>query len=304
MTTTDDAIADPATKDPSLSSQVGGTVLCPGPVMFPMASGAEADRWTQEFGYPLESQTGGISLGGMMDEVRESDDAGRFMLEVYDQIVAQKGGEGSETAAAFLSNFMPPMPQSGDQRRHYFRLVFADEILLSPTNPNIKLARRNGEQVAVTTGTLFGDQFPIVVAQYEPLSALNTSVVKTYSAAEAARKVIADVESINAMKPWLDWLIFGATVLTVFAGVGVTVGAIRVAATTGARLMATTALVFETSEGTEYITGFIGGRAQGYNPLKSAFKNIGGSANGASGAQTAEYIYNTCHIPRDYRPAS
>ena len=109
MTTTDDAIADPATKDPSLSSQVGGTVLCPGPVMFPMASGAEADRWTQEFGYPLESQTGGISLGGMIDEVRESDDAGRFMLEVYDQIVAQKGGEGSETAAAFLSNFMPPM---------------------------------------------------------------------------------------------------------------------------------------------------------------------------------------------------
>ena len=47
---------------------------------------------------------------------------------LYDQIVAQKGGEGSETAAAFLSNFMPPMPQSGDQRRHYFKLVFADEV--------------------------------------------------------------------------------------------------------------------------------------------------------------------------------
>ena len=83
MTTTDDAIADPATKDPSLSSQVGGTVLCPGPVMFPMASGAEADRWTHEFGYPLESQTGGISLGGIHDEP--------VMQEMLFQIAQQPG---------------------------------------------------------------------------------------------------------------------------------------------------------------------------------------------------------------------
>lgn len=311
MTTTDDAIADPATKDPSLSSQVGGTVLCPGPVMFPMASGAEADRWTQEFGYPLESQTGGISLGGMIDEVRESDEAGRFMLEVYDQIVAQKGGEGSETAAAFLSNFMPPMPQSGDQRRHYFKLVFADEVRHRTTSMSamgIPMASsrieayRSGQLIdsADPALNLLGSEIMVFsgpeVTSSQTAGFYHNTDTQRLTPTEAARSIISQVETANQMKPWLDWLIFGATVLTVFAGVGVTVGAIRVAATTGARLMATTALVFETSEGTEYITGFIGGRAQGYNPLKSAFKIIGGSANGASGAQTAEYIYNTLNI--------
>lgn len=57
-----------------------------------LAEGADANCWAQEFGYPLESQTGNISFGGLMDEVRASDEAGRFMLVVYNQFVAQNGG--------------------------------------------------------------------------------------------------------------------------------------------------------------------------------------------------------------------
>lgn len=50
----EEVIPDPAEDDPSLSAQVGEETFCAGPVMFPMAEGADADRWAQEFGYPLE----------------------------------------------------------------------------------------------------------------------------------------------------------------------------------------------------------------------------------------------------------
>lgn len=300
-------IEDPAATAPDLSAQAGGATICPGPVAFPMASGSDADRWTQEFGYPLESQTGGLSIGSLMDELRTSDEAGRFMLEVYDEIVAQKGGEGSEEAAAFLSNFMPPMPSSGDRREHYFKLVFADRIVdrvsTSVTwHAAMKDVYRDGALVISSDPLLnmMGNEIAIFVAPLRVSSSASLfsrdKPPKQISAARAARDVILEVENNNQMKPLLGWLIFGASFLLIFAGVGVTIGAVRVAATTGARLLASTALAFEVSDATEYVTGFIGGKGADYNPLREAFKNVGASASGASGAQTAEYIYNTLNI--------
>lgn len=300
-------IEDPAATAPDLSAQAGGATICPGPVAFPMASGSDADRWTQEFGYPLESQTGGLSIGSLMDELRTSDEAGRFMLEVYDEIVAQKGGEGSEEAAAFLSNFMPPMPSSGDRREHYFKLVFADKVIgrVSALGDAVVAAKeiyRDGTFVSSSDFmlNLLGNEIAIFVAPLQ--GSVVTSLFSRdkppdqMSAAQAARGVIQEVEFINHMKPWLGWLIFGAGFLLISAGVGVTIGAVRVSATTGARLLASTALVFEVSDATEYVTGFIGGKGADYNPLREAFKNVGASASGSSGAQTAEYIYNTLNI--------
>lgn len=308
MAESNQAIEDPAEADPSLSAQMGGEALCGGPVMFPMADGADADRWAREFGYPLESQTGNISIGGLMNELQAHDEAGRFMLEVYDEIVRLKGGEGSEGAAAFLSNFMPPMPNSGDQRRHYFKLIFADEVRLPPGststwNPTNSSAYRDGQLITMSDPAtdLLGSELKILVAPYQTsttfsiLTGVSTQEM-SISASRAAQEIISEVESSNRMKPWIDWLIFGANVLTVFAGVGVTVGAVRIAATAGARLMASTALVFEVADGTEYISGFLGGKGAGYNPLKEAFRAVGSSSGGGSGAQTAEHIYNTLNI--------
>ena len=309
--TGDAQISDPAANDPSLSPQVGDGAFCAGPVIFPMAEGADADRWAQEFGYPLESQTGQISVGGLMDELRASDEAGRFMLGVYDEIVRQKGGEGSEQAAAFLSNFMPPMPGSGDKRRHYFRLIFADEVRSSlmtssffgtPSASSRTRAIIDGAQVESVDDmfNLLGSEILIFSAPRTTTTASNgfysypNSQVLTPAA--AASRIISDVERNNAMKPWIDWMIFGANVLLVFAGVGVTVGALRIAATTGARLLASTALAFEVADGTEYITGFVGGKGAGYNPLKAAFKAVGSTAAGGSGVQAAEHVYNTLNI--------
>lgn len=300
-------IEDPAATAPDLSAQAGGATICPGPVAFPMASGSDADRWTQEFGYPLESQTGGLSIGSLMDELQTSDEAGRFMLEVYDEIVAQKGGEGSEEAAAFLSNFMPPMPNSGDRREHYFKLVFADELVnwtiptgLAPAATNTAYRKGSPTEVSVPLLNLLGSEILIFASPRKKEGSMagfvKWSKTEIQTAPQVARQVIAEVEITNQMKPWLGWLIFGASVLLIFAGVGVTIGAVRVAATTGARLLASTALVFEVSDATEYVTGFIGGKGADYNPLREAFKNVGASASGASGAQTAEYIYNTLNI--------
>ena len=301
------ALADPAVADETLSQQAGNTATCPGPVMFPMASGAEADKWTQDFGYPLEEDTGDISIGGLMDELAEQDEAGKFMLEVYDEIVRLKGGEGSESAAAFLTNFMPPMPGVGDERRHYCKLVYADEVEYSRTSMMGHTARsidvrRDGELVSSTDPmfNLLGNEILVFVSPKQTTSSVaalySRTRTTTMTSAEAARAVIREVELNNEIKPWVDWLVFGANVLLIFVGVGATIGALRVVTTVGARLLLTTALVFEVADGTEYITGFIGGKKEGYNPLKAAFRNVGASANRASGAQTAEYIYNTLNI--------
>lgn len=307
----DEIISDPAEDDPSLSAQVGDETFCAGPVMFPMAEGADADRWAQEFGYPLESQTGNISLGGLMDEVRASDEAGRFMLEVYDQLVAQNGGEGSEQAAAFLSNFMPPMPSSGDKRKHYFKLIFADEVRSSMTATSFGgVMAASSRTRAIVDGAqvesvddlfnLLGSEILIFTGPKITSSVGNgfysNSTSEVLTPALAARRIITEIDRNNEMKPWIDWMIFGANVLLVFAGVGVTVGALRIAATAGARLMASTALAFEVADGTEYITGFVGGKGAGYNPLKEAFKAVGSASGGGSGAQAAEHVYNTLNI--------
>lgn len=299
----DELISDPADDDPSLSAQVGEETFCAGPVIFPMAEGADANRWVQEFGYPLESQTGDISIGRLMDEVKASDEAGRFMLAVYDEIVRLKGGEGSEQAAAFLSNFMPPMSSSGDKRRHYFKLIYADEVRLptssmSTWTSTTSFGYRDGEQIGRSDPStdLLGSEIPILVSPRETSEGLFIKQGRTLPAALVAQHVIHEVERSNAMKPWVDWLIFGTNVLLVFAGVGVTVGAIRIAATTGARLMASTALAFEVADGTEYITGFVGGKGAAYNPLKEAFKAVGSASGGGSGAQAAEHVYNTLNI--------
>ncbi len=302
----DGDLADPAETDPGLSQQAGDAGLCPGPVMFPMATGADADRWTQEFGYPLESQTGSISLGGLMEEVRAQDQTGRFMLEVYDEIISQKGGPGSETAAAFLTNFMPPI-KGVDDRDYYFKLVFAERVEESINNaPAVTTtttsAYWDGELIKIGSAPtdLASFEVPIYVA---PIEVLSTTVFfhlrsqeNAISPSRAARLVIDQVERDTVRKPYVDWLVFSGNVVFIAVGVGATVGAIRVATTVGGRLLATTALAFEVADGTEYITGFIGGKGQGYNPLKAAFRNVGQSANGASGAQMAEYIYNTLNI--------
>jgi len=300
-------VTDPAEVDTSLSQQTGGTGLCPGPVVFPMATGADADKWAQEFGYPLEAETGNISVGGLMDELAAHDEAGRFMLEVYDHIVAAKGGEGSETAAAFLTNFMPPNPQTGDKRRFYCKLVFGEETVLSVVSSGYSASSsihiyQNGVPTSHVDPlfNILGSEIIIPVSPKETISTragfYNNSSSKTITSAQAAAAVISNVENTNKFKPYIDWLIFGTGVVLTVYGVGATVGLIRVAATTGARLLASTALVFEIADGTEYISGYIGGTKTGYNPLKSAFRSVGKSANGASGAQTAEYIYNTLNI--------
>lgn len=307
----EEVIPDPAEDDPSLSAQVGEETFCAGPVMFPMAEGADADRWAQEFGYPLESQTGNISLGGLMDEVRASDEAGRFMLEVYDEIVRLKGGEGSEQAAAFLSNFMPLMPNSGDERKISCYLTYLDthdiSMSLSGAMPSDS-GTLGGEAVDRPLGVIgaadaiMNNRYEIVVTRRKTTSIYygvlggTQSTSTSYTAQQAAANVIAQVEQAKTMNLMIDWMIFGANVLLVFAGVGVTVGAIRIATTAGARLMASTALAFEVADGTEYITGFVGGKGAGYNPLKEAFKAVGSVSGGDSGAQAAEHVYNTLNI--------
>lgn len=297
---------DPATSDQPLTTRSGETAVCPGPVMFPMAAGEEGDKWANEFGYPQDEDIGSVSVGALMSEVQREDQSARFMLEVYDHLIALNGGEGSEQAAAFLTNFMPT-GQAWDERKHYCKLVHGDEVVFSTTaamghsSQSISVYR-GGESVEFSSPmfNLIGEEVEIYAAPTIVSSTIAPFYTnrdeQIYTPELAARSVISQIETVNAIKPYIDWLIFGASVLTVFVGVGATVGAIRVASSVGARLLATTALVFEVADGTEYITGFIGGKGAGYNPLREAFRYVGQSAGGGTGAQNAEYIYNTLNI--------
>ena len=199
----------------------------------------------------------------------------------------RKGGEGSEAAAAFLSNFMPINPAIGDQRRFSSKLVFGDRKQSSTHRVGMSTIVFRDDEI-LSAGQNYIDilksEIPIYVAPISESVGFSFSR-RSISAAQAAREIVTEVEANSQIRPWIDWLIFSAVVLLTAVGVGVTIGMIRAAATTGIRLLATAALVFETADGTEYITGFIGGKAQGYNPLKAAFRNLGTSANGASGAK-------------------
>ena len=303
-------IKDPAQSDTSFSQQAGSALSCPGPVVFPMANGADADAWAKEFGYPLEADTGDISVGSMMEELRSDDEAGRFMLEVYDHMIDAKGGESSEEAAAFLTNFMPPNPETGDTRKHFFKLIYGDRMIHNVVNThsyytaNIQSIYRDGEVIEHDNPLLntLGNEINIFVAPKDEmthtalLGLYQSTKTESISALDSAENIINKVDNTNKMKPYLDWLIFGAGVLFVAWGVGSAVGAIRVATTVGSRLSASSLLAFSVSEGTEYITGYIGGKGKGYNPIKQAFKWVGRSVNGTSGAQMGEYFYNTLNI--------
>jgi len=290
---------DPATQDSSLSDQEGNMALCAGPILFPMGDGADGEALEDYFQYPKDSQVGAISLETELVLMQQTDPLTAFILDTYDQLALLKGGEGSEAFAAFLSNFMPPMRNSGDERRYYFKLYFGEELTTSYSGgSSLSRLTIDGEVTGSAHNlSIFGSEIPILAApKSTTLFEWGNPSTNTYSPSQAAQNIISEIETITKIKPWLDWLIFGAQVLSVFVGCGVAVGAIRVAATVGARIAASVVLAFEVSEGVDIITGFVGGKGPGYNPLKEAFKFVGNSVAGQSGDKVAEHTYNTLNL--------
>lgn len=293
-------LQDPA-DDPSagLSSVEEGTEgMCPGPVVFPLAEGGDADDWADMFHYPLDDDTGSISLGRLMES---RDPEMQFIFDVYDELVKQKGGEDSEAAMDWLTNFFPPRPEVGDRRTHHCVLVFESEgmgiitgsgwLTSSPDNVRLEKPGLISDPVYEIRVTM-SLQVEVVARWGRHTREIN----QIGDAASTARTIIRLVDEAARHRSQRLANLFALNVMSVFMGVGVGVAALRVATTIGARLAASAVIVFEASQGVEYVTGYLGGRQAGYNPLKEGFKYLGRTGNGRSGEQTAEIVFNTLNI--------
>ncbi|EEW61046.1 hypothetical protein SCH4B_0132 [Ruegeria sp. TrichCH4B] len=296
----EDELIDPA-DDPvsELSPMPEGTEgMCPGPVVFPLADGADADNWADLFGYPSSNETGSISLGGLM---QSQDPEMQFIFDVYDELVRQKGGDDSDAAMDWLTNFFPPRPEVGDRRTHHCVLVFESE--------GLEIIRGSGwftdspENTRLETPGLLDDAiYEIKVSMSLQVDVVarwgrHTREVKPIGdAAGTARAIIRFVDEAARHRQNRLASLFALNIVSVFMGVGIGAAALRVATTVGARLAASAVILFETSQGVEYVTGYMGGRRSGYNPLRETFRYLGRTGNGRSGEQTAEIVFNTLNI--------
>ncbi|WP_394199181.1 hypothetical protein [Litoreibacter albidus] len=297
---------DPAEDAASALSPMpeGSEGRCPGPALFPLAEAASEDDWARLFQYPTDDDTGAISLGSLMDEPDPETD---FILAVYDEIQNQTGGIDSDAANDFLTNFFPPKPEVGDQRTHHCELQFESEGTVVSTpyswlldrDPTPLYARRGPQNVR---STVMSAVYTITVTMN-----LRIEVAKRYSrsvrevrpigdAAGTAAAIIRLVRQADIHRQRQIQSMFVLSIASVFLGVGVGACALRVATTVGARLLASTVIVFEAAEGISVVDGYLGGKQQGYNPLREAFKYLGETANGESGKQTAEIVFNTLNI--------